>query len=110
MKSKQTFVYGILFGVIGIVLFSSKAIMVKLAYQYNIDAISVLLLRMLFSFPFYIAIAHIYRKEKKETTEKYDYLWLVVFGFIGYYLASYFDFVGLTYITASLERIILFIC
>jgi drug/metabolite transporter (DMT)-like permease len=109
MNSKQTFIYGIILGVIGIVLFSSKAVMVKLAYRYNIDALSMLLLRMLFAFPFYIAIAYFYRNEKKEVTERKDYLWLVFFGFIGYYLASYFDFVGLTYIKASLERIILFI-
>lgn len=109
MQSKQNFIYGILIGVIGIVLFSSKAVMVKLAYQYNIDALSMLLLRMLFAFPFYIAIAFFYRKEKKEVTQRQDYLWLVFFGFIGYYLASYFDFVGLTYIKASLERIILFV-
>ena len=109
MKSKQTFIYGILLGVIGIVLFSSKAIMVKLAYKYNIDALSMLLLRMLFAFPFYIVIAYFYRDEKKETTHRQDYLWLVFFGFVGYYLASYFDFVGLSYIKASLERIILFI-
>lgn len=109
MKPKQTFIYGILIGVIGIVLFSSKAVMVKLAYQYNIDALSMLLLRMLFAFPFYIAIAYFYRSEKKETTQQKDYLWLVFFGFIGYYLASFFDFVGLTYIKASLERIILFV-
>jgi drug/metabolite transporter (DMT)-like permease len=109
MKSKQTFVYGILLGILGIVMFSSKAVMVKLAYRYNIDALSILLLRMLFSFPFYIAIAYYYRKEKKEATQQKDYLWVVFFGFIGYYLASYFDFVGLTYIKASLERIILFI-
>lgn len=109
MQSKQTFVYGIILGVIGVVLFSSKAVMVKLAYQYNIDALSMLLLRMLFAFPFYIAIAYFYRNEKKEPTVRQDYLWLVFFGFVGYYLASYFDFVGLTYIKASLERIILFI-
>lgn len=109
MKSKQTFIYGILIGIIGIVLFSSKAVMVKLAYKYNIDALSMLLLRMLFAFPFYIVIAYAYRKEKKEVIQQQDYLWLVFFGFVGYYLASYFDFVGLTYIKASLERIILFI-
>lgn len=109
MKSKQTFVYGILIGVLGIILFSSKAVMVKLAYRYNIDAISVLLLRMLFSFPFYIVIAYLYRKEKKETTVPKDYAWIAFFGIVGYYLASYFDFVGLTYIKASLERIILFV-
>ncbi|WP_178988402.1 DMT family transporter [Winogradskyella schleiferi] len=109
MKSKPTFVYGILIGILGIVLFSSKAVMVKLAYRYEIDAISILLLRMLFAFPFYIAIAYFYRNEEKDTTQPKDYLWLVFFGFVGYYLASYFDFVGLTFIKASLERIILFI-
>jgi drug/metabolite transporter (DMT)-like permease len=109
MKSKQTFIYGVLLGIVGIVLFSSKAVMVKLAYKYNIDALSILLLRMLFAFPFYIAIAYFYRKEEKEVTPKKDYIWLMFFGFVGYYLASYFDFVGLIYIKASLERIILFI-
>jgi len=44
MKSTKTFVYGILIGILGIVLFSSKAIMVKLAYQYEVDALSILLL------------------------------------------------------------------
>ncbi len=109
-KSTKTFVYGILLGVLGIVLFSSKAVMVKLAYRYQVDAISILLLRMVFSFPFYVVIAFLYRNKKNEeaVTNK-DYLWVVAFGLVGYYLASYFDFVGLTYIKASLERIILFI-
>ncbi len=110
MTSKKHFWIGILIGVLAVVLFSSKAVMVKLAYKYQVDAISVLLLRMLFSFPFYVIIALWYRK--KETASlivKQDYYWVVFFGFVGYYLASYFDFVGLTYIKASLERIILFI-
>lgn len=110
MSSKKQFIYGILLGVLGIVLFSSKAVMVKLAYRYEVDALSVLLLRMLFAFPFYIVIGYIYRHEKKDIKDtKKAYLWLFFFGFVGYYLASYFDFVGLVYIKASLERIILFI-
>lgn len=110
MEAKRKFIYGILLGVLGIVMFSSKAVMVKLIYQYNIDALSALLLRMLFSFPFYILIAYVYRNKKKRAKNtKKDYLWVVFFGFVGYYLASYFDFVGLTYIKASLERIILFV-
>ena len=97
-------------GVLGVVLFSSKAIMVKIAYDYKVDAISILLLRMLFAFPFYVVIAYLYRNKQNEIKLKnQDYLWLILFGFIGYYLASYFDFVGLTYIKASLERIILFL-
>ncbi|GAA3589256.1 DMT family transporter [Flavivirga amylovorans] len=110
MQTTRNFVYGVFLGILGIVLFSSKAVMVKLAYQYNVDTISLLLLRMLFSFPFYIIIAFLYRNQKKEVVIKNkDYVWVVFFGFVGYYLASYFDFVGLTYIKASLERIILFL-
>ena len=106
----KKFWLGIFLGVLGVVLFSSKAIMVKLAYKYNVDAITMLLLRMLFSFPFYVVIAYLYRKENEhiKTTNK-DYYWVVFFGLVGYYLASYFDFEGLSYIKASLERIILFV-
>ncbi|MEL0456988.1 DMT family transporter [Flavobacteriaceae bacterium SZ-1-7] len=110
MKSTKSFIYGILLGIIGIVMFSSKAVMVKLAYQYQVDALSVLLLRMLFSFPFYLVVAVIYsRKENKVKITSKDYTWVAFFGFLGYYLSSYFDFVGLVYIKASLERIILFL-
>lgn len=109
MKVKK-FWFGIFLGILGIVLFSSKAVMVKLAYQYNVDAITILLLRMLFSFPFYVVIAFIYRnKNQSNNIAKNDFFWIVFFGLVGYYLASYFDFVGLTYIKASLERIILFV-
>ena len=107
---KKNFWLGVFLGVLGIVLFSSKAVMVKLAYKYNVDAITMLLLRMLFSFPFYVVIAYLYRNKNKEVkTTKNDYYWVVFFGVVGYYLASYFDFEGLTYIKASLERIILFV-
>lgn len=109
MTSRKQFWVGISVGVLGIALFSSKAIMVKLAYRYNVDAISILLLRMLFSFPFYVIIALIYKNKVTHKKSNKDWVWLVFFGFIGYYLASYFDFVGLNYIKASLERIILFI-
>ncbi|MDO6596803.1 DMT family transporter [Oceanihabitans sp. 2_MG-2023] len=110
MKDRKKLTYGILIGVLGIVMFSSKAVMVKLMYQYKIDAISALFLRMLFSFPFYIAIAYFYSSKKTDIPNlQKDYLWLIFFGVVGYYLASYFDFIGLTYIKASLERIILFV-
>lgn len=110
MQANKQFWYGVGIGVLGIVLFSSKAVMVKLAYNYEVDAISILLLRMLFSFPFYIVIAYFYRNQSTiDKPNSKDYLWLAFFGFVGYYLASYFDFVGLTYIKASLERIILFL-
>ena len=95
--------------VLGIVLFSAKAIMVKLAYRYEVSSLHLLLFRMLFSLPFYLLVLYFYKSAPSEKIKKEDYLWLVFFGFIGYYLASYFDFLGLQYIKAGLERIILFI-
>ena len=110
MQNTKRFWSGVAIGVLGVVLFSSKAVMVKLAYRYHVDPISILLLRMLFAFPFYVIIAYVYRNQNKHIdVTLMDYSWLLFFGFIGYYLSSYFDFVGLTYIKASLERIILFL-
>jgi len=66
-----------------------------------------LLLRMVFSLPFYVFFAFYRNSEKSIATHK-DYGLLILFGFLGYYLASYFDFKGLIYVKASLERLILF--
>ncbi len=100
---------GIVLAITGIVLFSAKAVMVKLAYEYEINSTHLLLFRMLFCCPFYIIIALRQKPTKPDAIGKRDYLWLMFFGFIGYYLASLFDFLGLQYISAGLERIILFV-
>jgi drug/metabolite transporter (DMT)-like permease len=103
-------VLGAILAIISIFLFSAKAILVKIGYRYDIDPISLLLLRMVFSMPFYLAITWIGLKNPKaRSIRRNDYLSVIFLGFIGYYLASYFDFLGLKYITASLERLILFI-
>jgi len=100
---------GVVLAILGVILFSAKAVMVKLAYTYGIDHLTLLLFRMGFAFPFYVAIA-LYTKPKRDhEINSKDYLWLVLFGFLGYYLASLFDFMGLAYLKAGLERIILFI-
>ena len=109
MVSDKKTSLAILLAVLGVVLFSAKAVMVKMAYQFNIEAVPLLLLRMVFSLPVYAAMAVIKRPVNPESIEKKDYLWLILFGILGYYLASYFDFLGLVYIKASLERIILFV-
>lgn len=97
---------------IGAVCFSAKAVIVKLSYLHQVDAITVLTLRMLFSLPFYIIILWLNRKKLEESrpslTQK-DWINVVIMGVVGYYLASIFDFVGLEYVTAGLERLILFI-
>jgi drug/metabolite transporter (DMT)-like permease len=110
MNSQKALWYGVSIGILGIILFSSKAVMVKLIYQYEVSALDALFFRMLFSFPIYVVIAIMYRnKTQPVRTTSRDYLWVIGFGVLGYYLASLFDFIGLTYIKASLERIILFL-
>lgn len=101
---------GIVLAFIGSILYSTKAVFVKLAYQYDVDAVSLLLMRMMFSLPFYLGIAiYISRQSSNYRLTRQDYQQLFILGIIGYYLSSYLDFKGLEYITASLERLILFI-
>lgn len=106
---RNTKTFAVFLGILGVVLFSAKAVMVKMAYEYEIDPIPLLLLRMLFALPFYATLAVIRKPAHPEQIVKKDYLWIVVFGMMGYFVASYFDFLGLQYIQASLERIILFL-
>ncbi|WP_299437154.1 DMT family transporter [uncultured Aquimarina sp.] len=107
-KPKQVSL-GIILAIVGVILFSGKAVMVKMAYKYDISSEHLLLFRMSFSLPVYFAIAIFNRPSNPKSIGKIDYLWIVFFGFVGYYLASYFDFLGLQYIKAGLERIILFV-
>jgi drug/metabolite transporter (DMT)-like permease len=101
---------GSLLTFLGAICFSAKAVMVKLAYVHEVDALSLLTLRMIFSLPFFAAIA-IYSNNKTariNLTTK-DWALVIILGVIGYYLASLFDFEGLRFITAGLERLILFV-
>lgn len=104
---------GFALAVLGAVLFSAKAIVVKLTYRYGVDALTVIGFRMLFSLPFFAAIAALEawraRRGKLERLNRQDALRILLLGFIGYYLSSYLDFLGLQYISAGLERLILFL-
>src|SRR5690606_28135570 len=95
---------------LGAVCFSSKAIMVKLAYNHPVDPVSLLTLRMVFSLPFFLAIAYFKgKKTAQPDLSAWDCRLLIFLGIFGYYLASLLDFQVLQYITASLERLILFV-
>ena len=83
--------------------------MVKLAYMHEVGVLSLLSLRMLFALPFYLITALVlYRKDPQKLTRK-QIIGIIASGLAGYYLASFMDFMGLKYITASLERLVLFI-
>jgi drug/metabolite transporter (DMT)-like permease len=102
---------GPLCAVLGVLGFSFKAILIKVAYQsHPIDAITLLTLRMLYSAPLFLLMAAWTRRTARAApTSRPDWLRLIWLGCIGYYLASLLDFMGLQYITASLERLVLFL-
>lgn len=99
---------GLLIAATAAILFSAKAIVAKLLYRYDVDAVTVLALRMLYSAPFFFAIA-LWQWRKSEPLSWRDCGGVVVMGLLGYYLSSYLDFMGLQYISAALERLILFL-
>jgi drug/metabolite transporter (DMT)-like permease len=99
---------GFLMAAAGAIAFSGKAIIVKLAYRYDVDAVTVIMYRMLFALPMFLALAWWSGRGKPRLTLR-DWGVLGGLGFSGYYLSSFLDFAGLQYITASLERLILYL-
>jgi drug/metabolite transporter (DMT)-like permease len=99
---------GLVLALAGSIAFSGKAIVVKLAYRYGVDAVTVIMLRMLFALPLFAAMAW-WASRGRESLSRRDWIGVVGLGFSGYYLASFLDFIGLQYITASLERLILYL-
>ena len=92
----------------GAVAFSGKAIVVKLSYRYGVDAVTVIMYRMLFALPLFLLLSWWSGRGQPPLTGR-DWRVLLGLGFSGYYLASFLDFAGLQYITASLERLILYL-
>jgi len=99
---------GLLLATLGAIAFSGKAIIVKLAYRYGVDAVTLIMYRMLFALPMFLLLAWWAGRGKPALTSR-DWLVVLGLGFTGYYLASFLDFAGLAYISASLERLILYL-
>ena len=99
---------GLVMALAGSIAFSGKAIIVKLAYRYDVDAVTVIMFRMLFALPLFVGMAWWASRGKERLTRR-DWIGVVGLGVSGYSLASFLDFVGLQYITASLERLILYL-
>jgi drug/metabolite transporter (DMT)-like permease len=99
---------GLLLAGLGAVGFSGKAIIVKLAYRYGVDAVTLIMYRMLFALPLFVVLAWWAGRGKPPLTGR-DLRTVLGLGFCGYYLASFLDFAGLRYVSASLERLILYL-
>jgi len=100
---------GIALAALGAILFSGKAIIVKLSFRYGTDAVTLLALRMLVAFPFFLLMGWWAARRAAHPLSRGDRLRIVGLGFFGYYLASFLDFAGLAWITATLERLILYL-
>ncbi len=117
--ARSRFLTGIAFALAGSILFSGKAIIVKLAYRHGADATSLIALRMAFALPFFVVAAMIARSKAAGRADgdaaagspwrPGDGWKVVLLGVLGYYAASYLDFLGLKYISAGLERVILYL-
>lgn len=92
----------------GAIAFSGKAIIVKLAYRHGVDAVTLIMYRMLFALPIFAAMAW-WASRGQPPLVRRDVLGVLGLGVSGYYLASFLDFAGLAYISASLERLILYL-
>lgn len=109
---QRNLVIGFALVLLGALGFSAKAILVKLAYAANpeVDAIFLMALRMLFALPFFLLVAVWHNKKTQALPlDKKQWGVVIVLGLMGYYLASYLDFIGLQYISAGLERVIIFL-
>lgn len=106
---------GLFLAIGGAIAFSGKAIIVKLAYRHGVDAVTLIMLRMLFALPFFLAIVWWTGRKARLSgvalprLTTHDTWGILGLGITGYYLASFLDFAGLAYISASLERLILYL-
>lgn len=115
-QNQRQILIGCLFVLLAAFGFSAKSILVKLAYGVSpeLDAITLMLLRMAISLPFFLAVALLSARKSAQTStnqhlHRQDKLMIFGLGVLGYYLSSLLDFEGLTYISAGLERLILFL-
>jgi drug/metabolite transporter (DMT)-like permease len=101
---------GVLMTLGGIVLFSGKAILIKLAYAYDISTVELMTLRMGFALPFYLVIGYFswIKSTSRISIDSRQYLGIAIVGIFGFYIASYLDLQSLRYISVNLERMVLF--
>lgn len=99
---------GLALALAGAIGFSGKAILAKLMYQHGADAVTVVALRMLMALPMFMALA-VWAGRGQPALGRRDLLAVLGLGFSGYYASSMLDFYGLMYISASLERLILYL-
>jgi drug/metabolite transporter (DMT)-like permease len=101
--------WGIACALVGVLCFSFRPILIKLSYAaYPVSPNTLLFLRMTLSLPFFLVIAWWLRNQQPALTGR-DWAAVAGLGFLGYYAASFLDFLGLQYVGAGVGRLILFL-
>ena len=101
--------WGVALAIVGTLVFSFRPILVKLVYvTYPVSPVTLLFLRMSISLPFFLVVAWWLRGEEPRLT-RLDWAKVAALGFIGYYAASFLDFIGLKYVGAGIGRLILYL-
>ena len=109
--SRSSFHSGLLYAILAALLFSFKPILIKLIYAYEVDSLVLITWRMILSMPVYVLIGlGLWQRAEPSQKARYRQGWLkaALVGFIGYYLAALFDLLGLQFVSAQLERLVLF--
>jgi drug/metabolite transporter (DMT)-like permease len=101
---------GIALAVGGVIGFALRPVFIRLAYVHVADPVTLLALRMIFALPFFIVAALWSRRDKhRAPLTRREHGAIALLGFLGYYLASFLDFLGLQYVSAGLGRLLLFL-
>jgi drug/metabolite transporter (DMT)-like permease len=110
--AKNTALWGYGLTAVGAALFSTKAIFIKLAYRDEVNATLLVAWRMIFATPIFAVIGlwafYLHRKQGAAMPSKQNMWWAAAVGAMGYGVSAYLDFKGLEFITAQLERLVLF--
>jgi drug/metabolite transporter (DMT)-like permease len=101
--------WGVALAIVGTLVFSFRPILVKLVYvTYPVSPVTLLFLRMTISLPFFLIVAWWLRRQEPRLTAR-DWAAVAALGFVGYYAASFLDFLGLQYVGAGIGRLILYL-
>ncbi len=109
-EPRKYWTLGLLLAIGGVLCFSLRPILIKLAYGWSQDPITLLALRMAFAAPFFAGVAiWTGRRGSVNPLSTRDLWYVVLLGLLSYYAASFLDFLALQYISAGLGRLVLFL-
>jgi len=110
MKNTNNYLVGMAIAILSANLFSSKVLLVKIAYADGAEPLQVLYLRMAAALPFFAAVSvYLLWKYPEKRPSKEEWSAIIMLGLVGYYLSSLLDFNGIQYLSAGLERLLLYL-